>query len=423
MRIAIIQFPGSNCERETMLAVKRVGMEPIPFLWNEPKTQLHTMDGFIIVGGFSYEDRSRAGIIAALDPLMQEIKAQSETGKPILGICNGAQILVESGLVPGTENLKLALALTENKRVQENKILGTGYYNAWVHMRLAENYQRNAFTATLNKKKILRVPVAHAEGRFLMTQAVLQEIKMQGQHVFQYCDENGVIDEHFPINPNGSIENIAAISNKAGNVMAMMPHPERTKAGDVIFESMRNYIAKGCQSNMTTPLYYYPRTSKMPRYTKPNGTHEWMIELIITDNQALTVQNSLQQLGFPITVKRQVHWEITCNDEKTLAAIKKTGVLFNERKEREVQPASHSFSSLSLLTRAKEDWLGEQKRQILQDHFSIQGVSHIQHGILWHLESKTVNINALLDDVLKTHILYNHYAHDCYEYRYEYRKI
>ena len=135
MRIAIIQFPGSNCERETMLAVKRAGMEPVEFLWNESREKLREMAGYIIVGGFSYEDRSRAGIIAALDPVMQEIAIQSEKGKPVLGICNGAQVLVETGLVPGLENNKVGMVLTENKRVANGKILGTGYYNAWINMR------------------------------------------------------------------------------------------------------------------------------------------------------------------------------------------------------------------------------------------------------------------------------------------------
>src|SRR5437870_1035688 len=132
MRIGIIQFPGSNCERETMLAIKRAEMEPVEFLWNESRDKLREMDGYVIVGGFSYEDRGRAGIIAALDPVMQEIKAQSEKGKPILGICNGAQILVETGLVPGLADDVVGMALTDNKRMRDGIVLGTGYYNAWV---------------------------------------------------------------------------------------------------------------------------------------------------------------------------------------------------------------------------------------------------------------------------------------------------
>ncbi len=100
IRIGLILFPGSNCERETALAVKRAKMEPVEFLWNESLDKLRDFQGYILIGGFSYEDRSRAGIIAALNPVMQEIKTQSEKGKPILGICNGAQILVESRSSP-----------------------------------------------------------------------------------------------------------------------------------------------------------------------------------------------------------------------------------------------------------------------------------------------------------------------------------
>src|SRR5580698_8373343 len=168
MQIAIVQFPGSNCERETMLAVKRAGMEPVEFLWNESREKLRDMAGYIIVGGFSYEDRSRAGIIAALDPVMQEIAEQSAKGKPVLGICNGAQILVETGLVPGLENNRLGMALSENKRIVDGKILGTGFYNSWIHMCSRAHDRNNAFTRYISKESILTVPIAHAEGRFVM---------------------------------------------------------------------------------------------------------------------------------------------------------------------------------------------------------------------------------------------------------------
>ena len=103
-KIGIVQFPGSNTERETFMACRRAGMNPIELLWNSTNDLLKTMHGYIIVGGFSYEDRSRAGVIAALDPIMEQIKIESNKGKPVLGICNGAQILVESGLVPGLKN-------------------------------------------------------------------------------------------------------------------------------------------------------------------------------------------------------------------------------------------------------------------------------------------------------------------------------
>ena len=129
-----------------MLAVKRAGMEPVEFLWNTREHELADFAGYIIVGGFSYEDRSRAGAIAALDPIIQTLRAQSALGKPILGICNGAQILVETGLVPGLANDQVGMALTDNKRMRDGQVLGTGYYNAWINMRLADEFQYNAFT-------------------------------------------------------------------------------------------------------------------------------------------------------------------------------------------------------------------------------------------------------------------------------------
>lgn len=418
MKIAVVQFPGSNCERETKLAIQRAGMTPVEFLWNQPRELLNEMDGYVIVGGFSYEDRGRAGIIAALDPILSELKMQSEKGKPILGICNGAQILVESGLVPGLENNKLAMVLTENKRIANNKILGTGYYNAWVNMRVSDPYQRNAFTRHLTPKHILSVPIAHGEGRFVMSQALWLEIEQQGLHVFQYCDAEGKVIDSFPTNPNGSMQNIAAIANKAGNVMAMMPHPERTVNGDVIFQSMRDYIAEGNPADKTTPLYYYPRPSKLAAYEKATAAKECVIELMISDLQALTVQNTLQQLGLPVQVKRWVHWEIHTESPTELTQIKSSGVLYNERKEREMTSFKHgnATQSATFLVRAKEDLLGQQTVQTLQDHFSLPEVKTIQHGVLWHFSTETATIAELINPILQTNIIYNPYAHDCYQY-------
>ncbi len=413
MNIAIVQFPGSNCERETIEAVKRAGMQPIPFLWNEAPEKLRDMQGYIIVGGFSYEDRSRAGIIAALDPIMQEIKAQSEQGKPILGICNGAQILVETGLVPGLENNKLAMALTENRRMVHGKLVGRGFYNAWVYVRLAKQYQRNAFTRHLKPNDLLHIPVAHGEGRFVMSHALLKEVEIQGLNVFQYCDAQGNIVNHFPINPNGSINNIAAISNKTGNVMAIMPHPERTSNGDAIFTSMRDYIEAG-KVQVTPPLNYYPRRTSMPIYKKSDTQKECIVQLMVTDNHALTVQNALKNLGIDVEVKRQFHWEITCDSEETLEKIKKSGVLYNDRKECLVTPDKHNKNIF--LVRAKEDGVGQQKQQVLQDHFNVQGISKIQYGVLWEFKTKDPKTD-LINQILSTNIICNPYAHDCYQYK------
>ncbi|OGT55819.1 MAG: phosphoribosylformylglycinamidine synthase I [Gammaproteobacteria bacterium RIFCSPHIGHO2_12_FULL_42_10] len=416
IRIGVIQFPGSNCERETMLAIERAGMVPVPHLWNAPTALLDEMQGFVIVGGFSYEDRSRAGVIAAHDPLMVALHAQSDQGKLILGICNGAQILVEAGLVPGVLHNQVVMALTDNKRIVDGNILGTGYYNAWIQMRLSDTYQRNAFTRHLTPENILSIPVAHAEGRFVMTQALLDEIKVQGLNVFQYCDAAGQVLPHFPVNPNGSIDNIAAISNKRGNVLAMMPHPERTQNGDPIFLSMRDAILEG-RVPQATALYYAPRDSACPRYAAPSGSTECVVELKMTDNQAWTVQNTFKQMHAPLIVHRKTHWEIHCDDPTVIQQIKQSEVLYQNCKEKEwVASATPGEAAIAILVRAKEDLIGQKKLQTLQDHFGIQGVKTIKHSVVWFFSHATLSEKDLVDYILATHMISNPYAHDCYRY-------
>lgn len=417
MRIAIVQFPGSNAERETRLAVKRAGMEPVDFLWNAPRQQLAEMDGFVLVGGFSYEDRSRAGIIAALDPVMDEIKAQSALGKPILGICNGAQILVESGLVPGLESNKIGLALTQNKRIVRGKVL-TGFYNAWASMRPSKEYQRNAFTRRLDVNDVLTLPIAHAEGRFMVPPALLQEIEAQGLDVFHYCPLNQEEAADFQ-GPNGSVHHIAAIANKAGNVLAMMPHPERSSQGDAIFLSMRDYLEEGHykKRTKTMPLYYWPRPSPRTVYRAGPQSRQLIIELNMTDNHAATVQQALHRLGLPVSVRRWAHWEIDCETDSAYQQTKSCGVLFNGSKEKEVAPGQvvGPFSSVWLV-RAKEDLVGIQKRQALQDCFGVSGIRALYQGTLWSFHLENGNIGHLIDAILSAHIIYNPYAHECFQY-------
>lgn len=403
IRIGLIQFPGANCERETAQAILRAGMQPIEFLWNEPATLLETFDGFIIVGGFSYEDRSRAGIIAALDPIMDHLKVEAHKGKPVLGICNGAQILLEAGMLPGAGQL----ALTENKRIVANKILGYGFYNAWVNLKPSTN-QPTAFSEH-DDTAILRMPAAHAQGRFVMSAPLLQQLEKNGLIVFKYCDDNGTVNNDFPSNPNGSMANIAAVCNDTGNVMAIMPHPERCPEGDSIFSCMRRYILKK-KAIFSRPIQIPPAAATIGRYRPQEGHQQWLTELQIADNHALTVEKTLQKLGFAVSVKRYQHWEIAAEPEEKNILFR-SELLYCDRKETLLPAESlpRAENSCAVLVRAEEDLLSQNLLQQFSSRFSTRKIA-IQHGILWQFHSGTEPIHELMEGILSTNIIGNRYA-------------
>ena len=203
-KIAIIQFPGSNTERETFMACKRVNLKPVEVLWNSPLENLSNFDGYIIVGGFSYEDRSRAGVIAALDPIIKQIKIEASKNKPVLGICNGAQVLVESGMVPGVKDNKVAIALTDNKRIKMGQVVGVGYYNTWANLKMSGSPNRSAFTRHMKPGESINIPLAHGEGRFMIPENLLEKMIQNNQMVYRYCDDNNdkpfdYFESFFPI--------------------------------------------------------------------------------------------------------------------------------------------------------------------------------------------------------------------------------
>ena len=411
-KIGIVQFPGSNTERETFMACRRAGMNPIELLWNSTNDLLKTMHGYIIVGGFSYEDRSRAGVIAALDPIMEQIKIESNKGKPVLGICNGAQILVESGLVPGLKNDLPGIALTDNKRIVNDKVIGVGYYNEWSNLKMITNPNRCAFTRKFKKNATMKVPFAHGEGRFVMPDELLNELQSNGQVTFQYSDENGNILNEFPTNPNGSQNNIAAVSNRAGNVMAIMPHPERTANGDQIFESMNDYIHKK-EAPINASLTYTPKVISPQELNLNDKSVEWIIGLIISDNEAKSVNNALRRRGFDVEVSRCVHWEINVesDQERVLDEIKSSGELFNSNKEFIVDKnQGHDFS---ILVRQKDDVFGRAKHESLINRFNLNEISFIKRGVIWNVNYKSSNLQNEIESILTTNIFYNP---NCYEY-------
>ncbi len=251
--IAVLYFPGNNCEVETLRAVKAAGMQGKILRWNT-KENLRQFNGYIIPGGWAYEDRIRAGVIAAKDPVMNIIKEEAKKGKLVLGICNGAQVLVEAGMIPGLKD-KVEFALAPNKNP-----LVSGYYNAWIHIKNVQEKERTAYTDLIEKDEVFSMPVAHGEGRFITKDKdLIKELKKNKQIIFHYCTKDGEIVDEFPINPNGAMLNIAGICNKKGNVMSLMPHPERAiwkrqlpyekktdeKTNSIkVFESMKEYIEK-----------------------------------------------------------------------------------------------------------------------------------------------------------------------------------
>jgi len=416
INIAVIQFPGSNTERETVLALHRTGMIPQEFLWNTDPALLSTFDGFVIIGGFSYEDRSRAGIIAAMEPIMKTIIAQADSGKPVLGICNGAQILLESGLIPGCKNRKIAMALTNNKRTKDGQVLGTGYYNRWTYLCSSIPADRTAFTGCLQNEQTLHIPFAHAEGRFTIPEELLHELIENKQIVFQYCDDQKNITPEFPVNPNGSIYNIAGVCNPRGNVMALMPHPERTPNGDPIFASMRDYITSN-EKQSSGPLRYFPPEYMITQYKREHNSHELIIELMITDNEVFSVNTALHHLELPATITRQTHWDIILEESalpSVIEQIHRSGELYNSNKERPIEP-SLKKSTVCLLVQPKEDLLGRHKLETLHNRLNINGIKQIKSGVLWNITANRDNLNSVSEQVLKTNILFNPFSHDCYE--------
>ena len=206
MKFGIITFPGSNCDYDAYHAVTEILEEEAVYLWHKDH-DLQGCDVIVLPGGFSYGDYLRAGAIARFSPIMQEVVAHAKSGGPVLAVCNGFQIACEAGLLPG--------ALMRNAHLQ--------FVSAPVYVRV-ENSD-TMFTHLYDNGEILRLPVAHGDGRYFAPEAVLEQLENEGRVIFRYADASGNISAD--ANPNGSERNIAGIINEGGNVLGMMPHPER----------------------------------------------------------------------------------------------------------------------------------------------------------------------------------------------------
>jgi phosphoribosylformylglycinamidine synthase len=206
MRFGIVVFPGTNCDRDCWHVVKAVLNCDVDFVWHEER-DVSRFDCIILPGGFSYGDYLRVGAIARFSPVMESVRDFAEKGGLVIGICNGFQILVEAGLLPG--------ALVRNKTIH--------FICKFVNLRV-ENAD-TPFTNQCEFGQVLRIPIAHNDGRYFCDKETLRRLERNGQIVFRYCTPDGEVTEE--ANPNGSVGNIAGIVNEKGNVLGMMPHPER----------------------------------------------------------------------------------------------------------------------------------------------------------------------------------------------------
>ncbi|MFB6093864.1 MAG: phosphoribosylformylglycinamidine synthase I [Halanaeroarchaeum sp.] len=219
--IAIVRFGGSNCDRDAKRALADLGIDA-EIVWHEDGLPADTT-GVILPGGFSYGDYLRAGAMAARAPIMEEVRAVAAEGHPVLGICNGAQIGSESGLTPG------AFTTNESARFQCEH----------VHVRV-ENAETR-FTAAYEEGEVLELPIAHAEGRFEITDEALADLEAADRVLFRYSEPDGTVSER--ANPNGSKDGVAGILGERENVAVMMPHPERAALGDVGITDGRGVLA------------------------------------------------------------------------------------------------------------------------------------------------------------------------------------
>ena len=233
MKFGVVQFPGSNCDDDAHHAIGAVIGQPVEFIWHQSE-QVSGFDAIILPGGFSYGDYLRTGAIARFSPVMRAVDRFARSGGLVLGICNGFQILLEAGLLPG--------AMMRNK--------GLRFLCRQVHVRV-ENTD-TPFTCGARPAEVLKIPIAHMEGNYFCDPATLAELERQQQVIFKYATPDGRVDENDrEANPNGSLRAIAGISNRERNVVGLMPHPERaveqalgSADGLVIFRSMVDSLTR-----------------------------------------------------------------------------------------------------------------------------------------------------------------------------------
>jgi len=228
MKFGVVTFPGSNCDHDMIYVLKNIMEQEVVELWHKD-TDLQNVDAVVLPGGFSYGDYLRSGALARFSPIMEKVIEFAHNGGFVFGVCNGFQILCEAGLLPG------ALLHNNSQKFECKNVF------------ILPDSKTAAPTAYVPRNRALKIPIAHGEGRYYADKEALASMRINGQILFRYCDENRSISE--AVNPNGSVENIAGVCNEKFNVFGMMPHPERAADdelgntdGYLIMDSMLRYI-------------------------------------------------------------------------------------------------------------------------------------------------------------------------------------
>lgn len=231
MKFAVVVFPGSNCDHDAYHAVTHVLGQDAAFVWHKD-TSLGGADAVILPGGFAHGDYLRTGAIARFSPIMREVRRFAESGGPVLGVCNGFQVLLEAGLLPG--------AMLRNRSVQ--------FRCEYVFVRVEQT--NTPFTTGCRRGQVLKIPIAHGEGNYYAEPEIVEKLEKNGQVIFRYTTSAGEVSAE--ANPNGAVHNIAGLCNEGRNVVGLMPHPERacelslgSSDGLVVLESVVKYVAQG----------------------------------------------------------------------------------------------------------------------------------------------------------------------------------
>lgn len=325
--IAVVSFPGNNCEVESMRAVKEAGMDALFFRWNDDREKLKDVDGYFIPGGFTYEDRGRSGMVAARDPLMDFIRQEAEQGKVVIGNCNGAQILVESGLIPLGNGLQMSLA--RNAVETSDGWQASGFLSEWVWITPSCQPER---CVTSDWKGVMHLPIAHGEGRFTTKDKdLIDELRKNDQIAFSYCDAEEKISMDPVVTPNGSMFAIAGICNSQGNVVALMPHPERSLEGGPYFVSVKRWIENKRKVERGKRKVRTDERSTGHLQSRTSRPLEIFIDTIITNNEERTVEKAARKYAPGIILKQ---WKYLSPTKGSLDEVLADLSIFNPNKER-----------------------------------------------------------------------------------------